>query len=116
VTGGEEHVIVVTEEEGQRRLETTSNASNLQQMKELEFTDTHTETLKEMGEVCAGLNATKEPQEDQLGAIPPEPSYKSPHSKAFATLDAILTIVGECYGQRDLLGARDWLWEVGGMS
>jgi len=30
---------------------------------------------------------------------------------AFATLDAILTIVGECYGQRDLLGARSWLWE-----
>lgn len=29
---------------------------------------------------------------------------------AFATLDAILTIVGECFGQRDLLASRDRLW------
>jgi len=31
---------------------------------------------------------------------------------AFATLDAIITIVGQCYGQRDLLEARNLLWEM----
>jgi len=31
---------------------------------------------------------------------------------AFATLNAIITIVGHCYGQRDLLEARNLLWEM----
>jgi len=39
-------------------------------------------------------------------------SVQSTDPIAVATLDAILTIVGECYGQRDLLASRDKLWEL----
>lgn len=39
-------------------------------------------------------------------------SMQSTDYTALATLDAILTIVGECYGQRDLLASRDKLWEL----
>lgn len=35
----------------------------------------------------------------------------SPEDHMIATLDMVLTIVGEVYGQRDLLVARDKLWE-----
>lgn len=56
-----------------------------------------------------GTNATPD-ERDTLMDQKTYPRSRIPHT-AFATLDAILTIVGECYGQRDLLEARRWLWE-----
>lgn len=43
---------------------------------------------------------------------PPQPHGSHNSHVLFGTLDMILTIVGECYGQRDLLDARDALWEI----
>jgi len=67
----------------------------------------------EVVELPTSSEAQKLREEKSEPPLRPDDSEQvsSRRHTAFATLDAILTIVGECYGQRDLLGARSWLWE-----
>ncbi|KAB8356330.1 hypothetical protein FH972_023914 [Carpinus fangiana] len=50
----------------------------------------------------------EDPEEEEGG----QGEVHNPLTTASGTLDMILTIVGDCYGQRDLLPARDMLWDA----
>ena len=68
---------------------------------------------KEDGEVIESVDSVKDKAAKVI--VPAEASGEEQEQKLKQTdamLDMILTIVGEEYGQRDLLVARDVLWDV----
>lgn len=60
-------------------------------------------TAKSMGE-------EEQQGEEDPPELGPDMVYSGEES-LMATVDMVLTVVGECYGQRDLLVARDRLWQ-----